>query len=80
MSKMMYLSADGHEGPLFAAEIHMGFSALAPLGHKPGVILYDGTSKKDRVMAAAGYKSVTSLFLMQELPHSASRAISGYRG
>ena len=47
----------GRKECLFAAKIHSGVSGDEPLGRKPGVVLYNGATRKDAVIAAAGFES-----------------------
>ncbi|KAI2462984.1 hypothetical protein F4781DRAFT_418104 [Annulohypoxylon bovei var. microspora] len=47
----------GEHERLFAVEQHTGYSFSGPLGIRPGMILYNGTSTKDRILAAAGDES-----------------------
>ncbi|ETS86464.1 hypothetical protein PFICI_00292 [Pestalotiopsis fici W106-1] len=49
MSKMIHLFDDDLNNPIFLAEVQLGYSAKYPLFLKPGIILYDGTSKKDLI-------------------------------
>jgi hypothetical protein len=45
------------EDRLYLVEVHTGYSASGPLGRRPGVLLHNGTSKKDPILAAAGDES-----------------------
>lgn len=60
MSKMVSLTDDSNEETVFAVEIHTGFSGAAPLGLRPGVLLYDGPSKQDRLIGAASWHTFMS--------------------
>lgn len=42
---------------LYVVESHSGFSGRKPLGTRPGLVLHDGTSRKDPILAAAGNES-----------------------
>ncbi|KAI1207736.1 uncharacterized protein F4807DRAFT_434392 [Annulohypoxylon truncatum] len=56
--KVFYLCGPGGEDDrLFAVEQHTGYSLSGPLGIRPGMILYDGISTKDRILAASGDES-----------------------
>jgi hypothetical protein len=44
---------DGNE-KLYTVEVHTGYSGRGPLGTRPGVVLYNGTSTKNRILGAAG--------------------------
>ncbi|KAK4033674.1 hypothetical protein C8A01DRAFT_19413 [Parachaetomium inaequale] len=67
---------------LYQVSLHTGYSASAPLGTRPGVLLHNGMSSKDPVLAAAGYDSQASFYsfnnqsvvLMPPLPGAAARA------
>ena len=40
--------------------MHTGLSGKGPLGIRPGQILYDGTTRQDSIIAAAGFESMAS--------------------
>ncbi|KAI1402529.1 hypothetical protein F4819DRAFT_454251 [Hypoxylon fuscum] len=57
--KVFYLCGpSGEHERLFAVEQHLGLSFSGPLAVRPGVILYNGTSTKDRILAAASDESL----------------------
>jgi hypothetical protein len=64
---------------LYQVSLHTGYSASAPLGTRPGVLLHNGMSSKDAVLAASGYDSQASFYsfnnqsvvLMPPLPGAA---------
>ncbi|KFX89845.1 hypothetical protein V490_06781 [Pseudogymnoascus sp. VKM F-3557] len=46
------------EDRLYVVDIHTGYSAKGPLGSKAGIILHNGLSTKDPILAAAGDESM----------------------
>ncbi|KAI1453877.1 hypothetical protein F4805DRAFT_441670, partial [Annulohypoxylon moriforme] len=57
--KTFYLCGPGGEHErLFAVEQHTGFSLSGPLGIRPGMMIHNGTSTKDRILAAASDESL----------------------
>ncbi|KAK2040480.1 hypothetical protein LZ31DRAFT_42291 [Colletotrichum somersetense] len=52
--KTLFLCGASRDERLFVVELHMGFSRKAPLGARNGLLLRNGTSNKDAVIAAAG--------------------------
>ncbi|KAI1879027.1 hypothetical protein JX265_003204 [Neoarthrinium moseri] len=86
ISKTIYLCEETSEELLFVVDVHTGYSGTGPLGLRPGIILYDGTSKKkDALLAAAGYMnrwhvlalSVDSrIFLPPVMPEKTSTSLT----
>ncbi|KAK3903693.1 hypothetical protein C8A05DRAFT_14343 [Staphylotrichum tortipilum] len=72
---------------LYLIEAHLGYSGKAPLGTRPGLLLHNGTSKNDPILAAAGDESQfaaraysfcnNSLILMPPLPDAGPLSADG---
>ncbi|KAK2004476.1 hypothetical protein LX36DRAFT_676869 [Colletotrichum falcatum] len=56
--KSFFLCGASRDERLFLVEIHTGLSGRGPLGARRGMLLHNGTSSKDAVIAAAGDDSV----------------------
>lgn len=55
--KTFNLCGTTKEDPLCVVEMHTGFSGTPPLGLKPGLLLHNGMSTKDPILAVAGDES-----------------------
>ncbi|KAK8053563.1 hypothetical protein PG996_012864 [Apiospora saccharicola] len=51
--KYAHLCGDTKEDQLFVFGVHTGYSGNTPLGTRPGLILYNGLSHKDPILAGA---------------------------
>ncbi|KAK8130882.1 hypothetical protein PG984_007320 [Apiospora sp. TS-2023a] len=51
--KYAHLCGDTKEDQLFVFGVHTGYSGSTPLGTRPGLILYNGLSHKDPILAGA---------------------------
>ncbi|KAI6089776.1 hypothetical protein F4821DRAFT_256779 [Hypoxylon rubiginosum] len=55
--KTLYICGASRDERLYAVEVHTGYSGRLPLGTRPGLILHNGTSTKDPILAAVGDES-----------------------
>ncbi|KAK4214793.1 hypothetical protein QBC37DRAFT_372671 [Rhypophila decipiens] len=53
-------SSPNSKDALFSVQVHTGYIPRKPLGMKPGLILHNGPSHKDPILAAAGAESFWS--------------------
>ncbi|KAI1762135.1 hypothetical protein GGR53DRAFT_468635 [Hypoxylon sp. FL1150] len=57
MKKPLYVTGASKDERLYAVEAYTGYSGRKPLGTRPGMLLHNGTSTKDPVLAAIGDES-----------------------
>jgi len=69
-AKTIKLCGEKESDFLYRIEVHTGYSMSGPLGSRPGVILHNGTSRKDPLLAAAGDESQTSSTIYGMNPRS----------
>ena len=55
--KSFNICGESERDRLYAFEVHTGYSGKKPLGTRPGMLLHNGTSSKDPILATAGDES-----------------------